>query len=59
MVELLSTDGSSEKSDMFQTFDEARLFAVKSKERPVSIVVRQFSDEGQWIMDHWLRRIDA
>ena len=56
VAKIITESGDISASDTIERYDDARVFALKSTDDPVSIVITQIDDSGRDVMDHWLKR---
>jgi hypothetical protein len=56
VAKIITENGDITSSNVCERYDDARMFAWKAKDEPVSIVITQIDESGRDVMDHWLKR---
>ena len=59
VAKIIAENGDLTASGPFERYDDARVFALKSKNDPVSIVITQIDGNGADVTDHWLKRLKS
>jgi len=59
VAKIIAENGDISSSGPYERFDNARIFAWKFKDDPVSIVITQIDETGKDLMDHWLKRLKS
>jgi hypothetical protein len=59
VAKIIAENGDIFASEAYERYQDAQVFAWKSKSDPVSIVITQIDETGMDVMDHWLKRLEA
>jgi hypothetical protein len=59
VAKIIAENGEISSSEAYGRYQDAQVFAWRSKDDPVSIVITQIDESGRDVMDHWLKRLSA